>query len=275
MIKYSFLPTDQRLSRYIFSYGIMELQEGIISPLISPPNGMTGFLIRIKSDKNGFLDGKDSFGNTIANQPSYAIGQMTHPISGYGHGQLTMLVVFFKPMGMFELFKYDTAAITNKSIDLIEFLGPDIGLPFLEDLTLDDDIDRQIAILNTFFLSLLPNHATCSALGQVLQLIHDAKGNITVKTIEQNTGIARRTIERQFSQKIGISPKVYAQIIRFKNVLNYLESNPGTTWAELTHNNGFFDQAHMIRYFKKYLNISPNNLVKLDLEFINYLIKEN
>lgn len=274
MIKYSFLPTDQRLSRYIFSYGLMDLPKGLIAPLISPPNGMTGFLIRIKSDEHGYLDGKDYIGNTIANQPSYAIGQMTHPISGYGHGQLTMLVVFFKPMGMFELFGYNTAAITNKTIDLIDFIGIDIGTCFLKDLILDDNIDRQIDALNRFFLDRLPTHEKCAALGQVLQLIHDTKGNITIRTIEQNTGMARRTIERQFSQKIGISPKVYAQIIRFKNVLNFFESNPGTTWAELTHNNGFFDQAHMIRYFREYLNVSPNNLVKLDLEFINYLLKQ-
>ena len=272
MIKYSFLPTDQRLSRYIFSYGLMELPKGVIAPLISPPNGMTGFLVRIKSDENGCLDGKDYIGNPIANQPSYAIGQMTHPISGYGHGQLTMLVVFFRPMGMFELFGFDTAVITNKTIDIIDFLGTDIGLPFLKDLILDDNIDRQIGVLNRFFLSRLPTHEKCPALVQVLQLIHDAKGNITIKTIEQNTGISRRSIERQFSQKIGISPKVYAQIIRFKNVLNFLASNPGTTWSELTHNNGFFDQAHMIRYFREYLNVSPNNLVKLDLKCINFLL---
>ncbi len=113
----------------------------------------------------------------------------------------------------------------------------------------------------------------CSIVKKVLALIYEAQGNISIKKIEETLAVNRRMIERHFISKIGISPKLYSQVFRFKCAMNYLQTNPSATWAALTYNNGFFDQAHIIRYFKEYLKVSPNNLVKLYLDFINYLLK--
>ncbi|MEB0260297.1 MULTISPECIES: AraC family transcriptional regulator [unclassified Mucilaginibacter] len=251
----------------------MELPAGATAPLISPPNGLTGFLIRVKCDKDGVVVGKDFKGNPIAHQPSYAIGQTTYPITGHAVGQLTFLVVFFQPMGMYQLFGYNTDAITNKSVDLLDFLGQKIGERLIAELVLADDREQQLEILNSFFLNRIPIEDNCGDLKKVLVLIHESQGGISIIKIADSSGINRRTLERHFHKRVGISPKVYVQIIRFKNAMNYLQANPNITWTELTYNNGFFDQAHMIRYFKEYLKVSPNNLVKIDLDFINYLLK--
>ena len=273
MIQYSFFPADNRLSEYIFSYGLMEIAEGLTVPLLSPPNGLSGFLIRIKSDKNGEVIGKDIEGNPIAYQPSYVIGQTTFPITGYAKGQLSFLVVFFQPLGLNQLFGCNMQPLANKSVDLMVFLGATKAQQLVDELKTKNSIAAQLDILNDFFLQQIPANEDTVILKKSLELIQQAKGNITIKKIEDSLSINRRTLERQFQQKIGISPKVYAQVLRFKFAMNYLEANPTATWTELTYNSGFFDQAHMIRYFKEYLKVSPNNLVQLDVNFINYLLK--
>lgn len=103
-------------------------------------------------------------------------------------------------------------------------------------------------------------------------MIQKANGNISITSIETVLNINKRTLERHFKTKIGISPKVYAQIIRFKSAMNYLQANPNTTWVDLTYNFGYYDQPHMTKYFKDCLNVSPNNIINLDMPFINFLL---
>ena len=273
MIQYHFFETDKRLSTYISAYALMEVEEGISSPLLSPPNGLTGFLIRIKSDKNANVFAEDFEGKPIAHQHSYVIGQTTFPITGYVVGQLTFLVVFFHPLGMHQLFGCKMNTLTNKSVDLIDFLGVEKAELLLQKLKLTDDRNELINILNYFFMQQKTLADDYSFLNKALQLIHKAEGNINIKTIEEKIQINRRTLERHFNDKVGISPKVYAQIFRFKCAMNYLQANPKTTWSALTYNNGFYDQPHLIKYFKEYLKVSPNKLVQLDVEFINHLLK--
>ncbi len=272
MIQYTFFPTDTRLSEYIFSYGMIEVPQGNTEPLMSPPNGLTGFLIRIKSDADARLEATINNNNPIGHQPSYVIGQITYPINGFATGPLTFMVVFFQPLGMYQLFGGNMNRLANTSMDLFDFLGKEKAAALMKELLATDDTNYQVDVLNNFFLQqkVIDN---CDNEKKVLQIIHEAQGNITIKKIEKSLSISRRTLERYFQEKIGISPKVYAQIFRFKSAVQYLEANPSTTWAELTYDNGFFDQSHMIRYFKEYLQVSPNNLVKVDMNLVNYLLR--
>jgi len=273
MIQYTFFPTDNLLSEYLFSYGTIEIAAGTTSALLSPPNGLTGFLIRVKEDENAEIVAIDFEGNSIAHQPNYVIGQTTFPITGHCTGQVTFLVVFFQPLGMYQLFGCNMESLTNKSVCLLDFLGKEKATLLIGQIKNTDDRNEQTNILNNFFLSQKPIFDECSHLKKAIKLIHLSQGNITILSIETTLNINRRSMERHFKSKVGISPKAYAQVYRFKCALNFLQANPGTTWASLTYNNGFFDQSHMIRYFKEYLNVSPNNLVTLDMEFINYLLK--
>ncbi len=183
MIQYSFYPADKGLNDFIFSYGVMELAAGLTAPLVSPPNGLTGFLIRVKSDETALVNGKDFEGNPIAYQPNYAIGQTTHPISGYATGQITLLVVFFQPLGMYQLFGYNMAALCNKSVDLVQLLGHATGNALVQELRMADSIENQTAILNRFFLQQKPIDKDCDMLKKALDTIHAAEGNMDVKTL--------------------------------------------------------------------------------------------
>lgn len=272
MIQYSFYPTDTRLSEYLFSYGMIEVPKGNTVPLMSPPNGLTGFLIRVKSGADARLVATIKNDNPIGHQPSYVIGQITYPINGYATGPLTFMVVFFQPLGMYQLFGGNMNRLANTSMDLFDFLGKEKAAALMKELLAADDASYQVGVLNNFFLQQKVTDS-CDNEKRVLDIIHQAKGNITIKEMEESLSISRRTLERYFQEKVGISPKVYAQIFRFKCAIQYLEANPNTKWADLTYDNGFFDQSHMIRYFKEYLQVSPNNLVKVDMALVNYLLR--
>ncbi len=272
MIKYAFYPPDSSLTKHIFSYGTMELDQNITVPLVSPPNGLTGFLIRTHcSDCE--TNGEDFEEKPIANQAQYVIGQTTMPIVGNVRGRFKYIVIFFNPLGIFQLYGTKMSDLTDKTTELNDFLGLSKTKSLIEKLVATDtSIENQIDVLNTFFLQQEPFKTDTKIVSHALDLIHKAHGNITVNELLERCETSRRSLERHFQEKIGLSPKVYSQVFRFKCMMNYLEANPKTTWAELSNIVGYFDQAHLIRYFKEYLKVSPNNLVSLDVPFINYLL---
>ena len=151
----SHFPVDARLSEFILSYGSIAFNEPELTQVISSPNGLTGFLIRTSKSNDFEILPHDFEGNPIAHQPYYVIGQTTFPIVGHIKGQAKYLVVFFQPLGLYQLFGRDVSSLTNKSVHLSEFLGKEIFEILLENIISTEDIIIQIDILNIFFLNQL------------------------------------------------------------------------------------------------------------------------
>ncbi len=125
-----------------------------------------------------------------------------------------------------------------------------------------------------FFYRSLPAIEIPAKIVLALDYIHKNKGNVSVKDIEANCFITSRSLERHFKTFVGLSPKEYAKIFRFKCLINFIHQNPGVTWHTLCEQNGYYDQSHLTRYFTRYLNIKPTEIVYPDTDFINYLLQE-
>lgn len=134
------------------------------------------------------------------------------------------------------------------------------------------DNEKQIEVLNIFFTKRIPTEEKENRLEKVLDYIHAMNGGISLADIEQNSPYSRKILERYFKKTIGLSHKVYIQIYRFKCLVNFLQANPGITWVQLANQTGYYDQSHMSRYVREYMHVSPNSIVKLDMELIHYLM---
>ncbi|MEB2787174.1 AraC family transcriptional regulator [Algoriphagus persicinus] len=265
----SYTPIPE-LQEFIASYVIQEVPEGETEPFFSPPLAMSGFIFTV-ANSSGFItakiDNRDFF-----TENAVATGQVTAPVYGQMVGEVKSILVFFKPTGMHRLFRNDLSELTNTSKTLSEFLGQEEADRLWRNLTDHSDNQKQIEVLNSFFKERLPTEEKEDRFEEVLDYIHATKGGITLADIAQNSSYSRKTLERHFKKMVGLSPKVYIQIYRFKCLINFLQSNPGITWVQLASQTGYYDQSHMSRYFKEYLKVSPNSIVTLDLDLIHYLL---
>jgi len=268
MINALSFPVSNVLESCIHSYGIIEEPEGFSEPFVSPPLGFSGFIICTEGNTDAFINGE-----RFIYHPAVASGQVTFPVTGHVTGKVKSIMVFFQPPGMYRLFGFDMSRLTNASMDLREFLGVEEAQLLLQELKHAESNESIVAILNQFFISHLSETENTADIKTVLDFIHEHGGHISIKEIEQHCYMQRKTIERSFHTKVGLSPKTYASIFRFKCLLGYLKQHPAITWLQLAEENGYFDQSHMVRYFKEYLKVSPNHLVTLDVDFINYLLK--
>ena len=78
--------------------------------------------------------------------------------------------------------------------------------------------------------------------------------------------ITERTFERQFVAQVGVTPKQFAKIIQFQFSLNQLSEEDCSRLTDVVFDNGFADQSHFIRTFKKFTGKTPIEFQRTKLE---------
>lgn len=257
------------LSPYIAFYGIWDIDEGFCEPYMSPPIGLCGFIICLHHSINAQIEGK-----LFMKGKHCATGQVTTPMIGDLVGRNKIVMVFIHPCGLHQLFGIDMSLLTNTSMPLSELLGDEQCNILIGKISGAADNGKIIQVLNDLFLSQLPPVEIAPKFRNALEYIHQNKGKVSIKEIEANCYITSRSLERYFKEYVGLSPKEYVKIFRFKCLVNFINQNPDITWSTLCEQNGYYDQSHLTRYFTRYLKIKPTELVQLDMDFINYLFQE-
>ena len=59
---------------------------------------------------------------------------------------------------------------------------------------------------------------------------------------------------------MGISPKLYARIVRFESVLKAKAAVPQMSWMNAAHQVGYHDQMHMIHDFREFSAATPTGM---------------
>lgn len=93
----------------------------------------------------------------------------------------------------------------------------------------------------------------------VIQSIHTAAGNIRIDQLAILTGYSCRTIQRQFKQEIGLSPKTFSRIVRCQSALNRIHEGGISSCGDISYDLGFSDQSHFLREFKRFTSTTPTH----------------
>jgi transcriptional regulator GlxA family with amidase domain len=70
-------------------------------------------------------------------------------------------------------------------------------------------------------------------------------------------GMSTKTFERRFYSEVGLSPKMYQRVVRFRRIFAQLEKTRGRG-APIATAAGYFDQAHMTRDWRDLAGCSPS-----------------
>jgi len=98
--------------------------------------------------------------------------------------------------------------------------------------------------------------AACISLGR-------SGGAHQVSTLARHFGLSERTLERRFLRSIGTTPKKFARVLRLQHAVQLREKF--SSWAEIAHAAGYYDQSHLIRDCREMYGNSPEALFSLPL----------
>lgn len=117
---------------------------------------------------------------------------------------------------------------------------------------------------NSEFLSLLHPKQPFSIkdMTPVIDYIFKLNGVVQIKQLTEKFHISQRWLEKQFEEQVGLSPKEFTRVIRFKALVTCVMSTPSVSWTELIDNFGYYDQSHLNRDFHEFTGHSPTEYFK-------------
>ena len=78
-----------------------------------------------------------------------------------------------------------------------------------------------------------------------------------VADVATAVGVSHQHLVREFTRWVGLTPRVLARLLRMRGLLDALDVHAPVPWSELAHAWGWFDQAHLIRDFKRHTGVTP------------------
>ncbi|HEX6518210.1 MAG TPA: AraC family transcriptional regulator [Nocardioidaceae bacterium] len=175
-------------------------------------------------------------------------------LTGRGH----TLGVSFLP-GMFRGFLgAGVGRLSGRVVPAGDLLGaPDA--PTAERILSTDSVDVMVAAMEEYLTPLRPREADPVA-HRVRRLVETAQQDRSItraETLAGRGGLSLRTLQRLFTEYVGIGPKWVIQRFRILEAAEVAATGERVDWAALAYELGFSDQAHLTRVFTQIVGTPP------------------
>lgn len=210
--------------------------------------------VMFQQSKNGaFLQPKNK-----ALSEFFLYGQTLDPIEISIQGAYRMIVFQLFPSSAKKLFRVNPKMLNDDCYDLnrMEY-SPVVATA--HQLLQTKEADQQVEIICSFLAALIQetgHHEQKVKLA--VNLILESKGKISMKALREQLYMTERTLQRQFIAYVGIPPKQLAKIIQFQSSLDQISEETFSKLTEVVFENGYADQSHFIRSFKKFTGKKPS-----------------
>ncbi len=204
--------------------------------------------IRLKLKKDSVIDINSA----------YFIGNFDTPYTISFSSSLSIIHVRFKTQGIYPLTKIPLAKVLNQAVSVEDLINQSVADLYHRMGEKDSFIDR-IKLLETFLIKKYSKSTINYRLNHGINLIQQKKGMVNIKELSHELNTNYKSLERWFKAKVGLSPKKFSSITRFKNILEDLESCVQPSWMTLVNQYGFYDQSHFIKKFEEYAGLSPED----------------
>lgn len=87
-----------------------------------------------------------------------------------------------------------------------------------------------------------------------------SRGRANVERMADAAGVSRQCLSRRFRDTVGVTPKLYCMLARFQAGLAHAGRGADVDWASVAADLGYADQSHMIREFRRFSSLTPNDL---------------
>ena len=86
--------------------------------------------------------------------------------------------------------------------------------------------------------------------------------SLSIKELVGKTGYTRKHLAECFQEEAGMTIKKYQKIGRINNVLKHIDTQDQISWSKLVFENGFYDQSHFIKDFKRFTGMTPSEYLR-------------
>ncbi|WHY58423.1 helix-turn-helix domain-containing protein [Peribacillus simplex] len=169
--------------------------------------------------------------------------------------------VRFMPNQETHKMNYSMKEIIDKEVPLLDMVSLDSQI--VERLISERNFLGKINLFNETIRKFIFNvDSSSKAIEYALHNIYMNRGNITMIQLAKEMGYSTRYLRKQFEEHVGISPKLFSQIVRFQSSISMLLKINHCTLKDVIMENGYYDQAHIINDFKNFGYMTPNKFTE-------------
>jgi AraC-like DNA-binding protein len=114
-----------------------------------------------------------------------------------------------------------------------------------------------------FIESRLANPSDINLVQRLCAWIVEQAGQVRVDDLAFQAGVSSRQLRRLFLDAVGLSPKHFCRVIRFRNSLSRMSERGGADRVQVALDCGYYDQAHFINEFRQFSGYTPGEFATL------------
>ena len=175
-----------------------------------------------------------------------AVGTMTRPL--FVTDSSDMLGVRFRPGYAAAFFGAPLAEFTDQRVSKRDrgMLAGRVS----DARTGEERFTVVASVLRRVLHDTMPDRRVTASVDRIVQ----SGGREPIENICTAVGISRQHLARLFAHHVGVSPKTFARVARFRRALRLAQNG---RWADLAPELGYFDQSHLIADFRGFAGDTP------------------
>ncbi len=190
---------------------------------------------------------------------AFVVGTMTRPIFEDLTAHAEYLGVRFAPGGFGHFFRTPARELTDR---LVPWESLSASSALVERVANAPDVPMRLCVLEAVLQQQLLSEEPAPILAAVLRAICAARGVASVTRLAHLAGWSPRHLRRVFHEWVGVGPKVFCEIVRFKNARRALSRQPRPDLLQVALEAGYYDQAHFIHDFDRFYGSSPSTICR-------------
>ncbi len=115
---------------------------------------------------------------------------------------------------------------------------------------------ERFALVESFLCRALAESQASQEVEWSWHKLRRSAGRAQIGELASELGWSHRRLIAHFREQVGMAPKAVARVMRFDRAVQALRS-PGRGLAEIAHDCGYFDQAHLNRDFRTLAGTTP------------------
>jgi len=250
-MRYQEVAPPPPLDALIHCFWFLEGQADEPSPQTIVPDGRTEIVLHL-GDPFAAV-GADG----IARPQARALfaGQLTGPFHLVPGRSADVVGIRFHPAAGRALIGVPLHEMSDEVVPL-ELVAPGLAGALAGALASARDASARVAALTGVLIRVVRSEPS-ALVGAAVRLLGSARP-LRIKSLGATLGVTPRTLERRVREEVGLSPALLRSVLRFQRVFRRLERAPAGSWAGVAASAGYFDQAHLIRDFRRFAGAPPS-----------------
>jgi AraC-like DNA-binding protein len=188
---------------------------------------------------------------------AHIVGVVTSKFSRLLTGEGKAFGIKFNPGAFYPFVQTPVSHYTDKTASLSALFGA-AGTRYETAVRAAVGDAESVAAAENFLRQQSPAHdENVTWVNQVVDLISAERTITKVDHLTRRLNMNKRSLQRLFSQYVGVSPKWVIQRYRLHEAAERMTSGEVIDWSRLAVDLGYFDQAHFIKDFKAIVGLTP------------------